>query len=177
MQTWQSLKYWYGGYHSYIRKAFQHIFFIISRPRVQSNNTSRVRFTVILHKPIHSRFYHTHVMYKWNWDGSCLVKLIYFVLHIFQIRNLPNWVDESRWNMPSKETWLGGAGGRCCCYVVTIVVARSRIVTSRNLNTYHDFIQCMDGGDSKIILTPSKSWGVCDNILSHVGRNENDKRS
>ena len=84
MQTWHSLKYWYGGHYNYIRIAFQPIFFIISRPRVQSNNTSRVRFTVILYKPMHSRFYHTHVMYKWNWDGSCLVKLIYFVLHIFK---------------------------------------------------------------------------------------------
>ena len=48
----------------------------------------RVRFTVISHTPMRSRFYHTHIMYKRNWDYFCLVNLIYFALHIFQIRNL-----------------------------------------------------------------------------------------
>ena len=38
--------------------------------------------------PMCSRFYHIHIIYKRNWDDFCLVDLIYFVLHIFQIRNL-----------------------------------------------------------------------------------------
>ena len=73
----------------------------------------------------------------------CLVNLIYFVLHIFKIRNLPHCVDESLWNMPFKEMQLGG--GRCCCYVVTIVTACSSIMTSRSLNSYCDVTQCMNG--------------------------------
>ena len=77
------------------------------KPGVQSSNTSRVRFTVISHTPMRSHFYHTHIMYKRNWDGFCLVNLIYFALHIFQIRNLLHCVDESWWNMPFNETRLG----------------------------------------------------------------------
>ena len=36
---------------------------------------SRVRFTVISHRPVRSRFYHIHIVYKRNWDGSCLMNL------------------------------------------------------------------------------------------------------
>ena len=46
-------------------------------------------------------------MYTRNWDDFCLVNLIYFTLHIFQIRKLLHCVDESWWNMPFKETPLG----------------------------------------------------------------------
>ena len=46
-------------------------------------------------------------MHNMNWDDSCLVNSIYFALHIYQIRNLLHGVDESRWNMPFKETRLG----------------------------------------------------------------------
>ena len=53
------------------------------------------------------RAFITHIMYKRNWDGSCLINLIYFALHIFQIRNLLHCVDESWWNMPFKVTRLG----------------------------------------------------------------------
>ena len=71
--------------------------------RMQSSSTSRVRFTVISHTSMHSRFYHTHVMYKRNWDGFCLVNLIYFAFSIFQTRNLLHCIDESWWNMTFKE--------------------------------------------------------------------------
>ena len=54
--------------------------------------------------PIHSRFYHTHIMYKGNWDDFCLVNSIYFALYIFLIRILLDCVDESWWNMPFKVT-------------------------------------------------------------------------
>ena len=73
-----------------------------AKPGVQSSNTSRVRFTVISHTPMRSRFYHTyhhtfitHIMYKRYWDDFCLFNLIYFALHNFQIRNLLHCVDES----------------------------------------------------------------------------------
>ena len=59
-----------------------------AKPGVQSSNTSRVRFTVISHTHVFSLLSHTHIMYKRNWDDFCLVNLIYFGLHIFQIRNL-----------------------------------------------------------------------------------------
>ena len=52
------------------------------------------------------RIYHTHIMYKRNWDDFCLVDLIYFAIDIFQIRNLLHCVDESWWNMPFKGTRL-----------------------------------------------------------------------
>ena len=105
--------YMHHQYHSHILSNIKGmclpliVFLIISQPGVQYSNTNRVRFTVISHTPMHSRFYHTHIMYKWNWDGSCLVNLIYFVLHIFQIRNLLNCVDESWWYMSSKKMRLG----------------------------------------------------------------------
>ena len=54
-----------------------------AKPGVQSSNTSRVRFTVIMHTPMRSRFYHTHIMYKRSWDDLCLFNSIYFALHIF----------------------------------------------------------------------------------------------
>ena len=77
-----------------------------TQPSVPAINTGRVRFTVILHTLMRSRFYHTQIMYKRNWDCSCLVNLIYFAQHIFQIHNLLHCVDESWWNMPFKETRL-----------------------------------------------------------------------
>ena len=46
-----------------------------TKPGVQSSNTSRVRFTVISRTAVHSRFYHTHIVYKRNEDGSCLMDL------------------------------------------------------------------------------------------------------
>ena len=45
------------------------------KPGVQSSNTSRVRFTVISHTPVRSRFYHIHIVYKRNWYGSCSMNL------------------------------------------------------------------------------------------------------
>ena len=57
-----------------------------AKPGVQSSNTSRVRFTVNSHTPVRSRFYHIHIMYKRNWDGSWLMNLTqksYSHLHIF----------------------------------------------------------------------------------------------
>ena len=37
--------------------------------------TGRVPFTLISHTPMRSRFYHIHIMYKWHWDGFCLMTL------------------------------------------------------------------------------------------------------
>ena len=74
-----------------------------------TGQSSRVRFTVISHTPMRSRFYHTHIMYKRYWDDFCLFDLIYFALHNLQIRNLLHCVDESWWNMSFKERRLGNS--------------------------------------------------------------------
>ena len=76
----------------------------------EASNTSRVRFTVISHTPVRSRFYHIHVLYKRNLDGFWLMNLTqksYWYLHISQIRNLFYCVAESWWNMPFKGTRHG----------------------------------------------------------------------
>ena len=83
----------------------------LAKPGVQSSNTSRVRFTVISHIHVRSRFYHIHNVYKRNWDGPCLMNLNKIVtrrtLHIFQIGNLFHCVVDSWWNMPFKGTRHG----------------------------------------------------------------------
>ena len=51
-------------------------------------NDSETQGTV-LHQSdaFHCQFFHSHIMYKRNWDGSCLINLIYLSLCIFQISN------------------------------------------------------------------------------------------
>ena len=46
-----------------------------SNPGKQSNNTSRVRFTVISHTSGRSRFHRIHIVSKRNWDGAWLINL------------------------------------------------------------------------------------------------------
>ena len=132
----------------------------VKRTRLQSSNTGRVRFTVISHTPMRSRLYHTHIMYNWNWDGFCLVNLIYFALNIFQIRNLLNCVDESLWNMSFKETRLGDGVMLLplCLHAATLWrhAVWIRIVTSQNAWMGYEY------SFTNIILTPSKQWGACD---------------
>ena len=82
----------------------------IARPvksGVQYSNTSRVRFTVISHTPLRSRFYHIYVVYERNWDGSCLMSLIQKNLLVITFRNLFHCIAESWWNMPFKGTRHG----------------------------------------------------------------------
>ena len=45
----------------------------------------------------------TYILCKQDWDGYCLVNLIYFSLRIFQIRNLLHCVDKPWWNMPLRR--------------------------------------------------------------------------
>ena len=42
-----------------------------------------VRFTVISHTPVRSRFYHIHIVYERNWDGSCLLNLTQKVIRCY----------------------------------------------------------------------------------------------
>ena len=64
---------------------------------------------VSLSHPCVLAFITHHIMHSRNRDYIWLVNLIYFALHIFQIRNLLHCVWESWWNMPFKETWFGNA--------------------------------------------------------------------
>ena len=54
-----------------------------AKPGEQSSHTSRVRFTVISHTPVRSRFYDIHILYKRNWDGSWLMNLPQKVTHSY----------------------------------------------------------------------------------------------
>ena len=143
---------------------------------LQSNNTSRVRFTVISNTPMLFRFYHTHNMYKRNWDGSCLVNLIYFALYISQIRNLLHCVDESRWNMSFKETRLGdGVADDVVVMLRPLWLHPAalwrhtvwiRTVTSHNAWLGYEYsLPSLNRPRRFTNLTPppSKKWGVCDN--------------
>ena len=146
-----------------------------TKPGVQSSNTSRVRFTVILHTPMRSRFYHRHIMYKWNWDDLCLFALIYFPLHIFHIRNLLHYVDKSWWNMSFKETRLGDSVADDAVAMLLPLWLHAaalwrhavwiRIVRSHNawigMNIHYKTL-IAPGQFTNIILTPSKQWSVCD---------------
>ena len=151
-----------------------------AKPGVQSSNTSRVRFTVISHTPMRSRFYHTHFTCKRNWDDFCLVDLIYFALHIFQIRNLLHCVDESWWNMPFKETRLvDGVADDAVAMLLWRHTVWIRIVTSHNAWMGYEYsIQNLNrpcqGRFTNMILTPSKQWGVCDNVYIDMNFTETE---
>ena len=150
-----------------------------AKPGVQSSNTSRVRFTVISHTPMRSRFYHTHMMYNRNWDDLCLFNLIYFALHIFQIRNLPHCVHKSWWNMPFKETRLGdGVVDNAVAMLLPLWLHAAlwrhavwiRIVRSHNSWMGYEYsLQNMNRPRrfTNIIITPSKQWSVCENNAYH----------
>ena len=138
------------------------------KPGVQSSHSSRVRFNVISHTPcvLMSRFYHTHIMYKRNWDGFCLVNLIYFALHIFQIRNLLHCVDESWWILAtSKDATWWRCGGRCCCYVVTIVTACSGIQESLSLHMLCDVCSRCIVIVYDVVVSENKRFLIPDSLL------------
>ena len=149
-----------------------------AKPGVQSSNTSRVRFTVISHTPVRSRFYHIHTMYKRNWDSSWLMNLTqksYSGLHIFQIRNLFHCIAESWWNMPFKGTRHGnGVADGAVAKLLRLWQHASalwrhavwiRIVTSHNAWMGYEYSlpnMNRQGRFINMIRTPSKQWGVCD---------------
>ena len=153
----------------------------LAKPGVQSRNTNRVRFTVISHTPMCSCFYHTHIMYKLNWDDLCLFHLIYFALHIFHIWNLLLCIDESWWNMPFKETRLGdGVADDAVAMLLPLWLHAAALWRTQFEyilwgHTMHEwFINIHyktwipQGRFTNMILTPSKQWSVCDNDLKRL---------
>ena len=144
------------------------------KPGVQSSNTSRVRFTVISHTPVPPRFYHIHILYKRNWDGSWLMNLtqkvtrtyIFFKFAICSIALLSLGETCHLKGCDMVTVWW-----MVLIEAATIVIALVSIMTSRGFNTYCDVAQCMHGlwisitkhESINMIYTPSKQWGVCDN--------------
>ena len=117
----------------------------LAKPVVQSINNSRVRFTVISHTPVRSRFYHTHVLYSRNWDGSCLVwynfSHIFFKFAIWSIAliNLGETCLLKRLDVVTVcERYF-------CCADIMNVTACNNIMTSHGLYTYYVVTQCMNG--------------------------------
>ena len=146
------------------------------KPGVQSRNTSRVRFTGISHTPMRSRFYHTHIMYKRNWDDLCLVDLMYFALHIFQkfaicfivLMNLGETCDlKGRVLVTVWRTML-----LLCCYHYDYMLQHYDVTQFEYVlwrHTMHEWVMNIHyktwialGRFTNIILIPSKQWGMCD---------------
>ena len=105
----------------------------------ETNETSRLRFTVISHTPGRSLFSHIHIVSKRNWDGACLMNLTQQSYLSFFILNLFHCVAESWWNMPFKGTRHGDA---VAYVIVATLILLFSIMTSRGLNTYCDVTQC-----------------------------------
>ena len=141
---------------------------------LHSNNTSRVRFTVISHTPMRSRFYPTYIMYKRNWDDFCLVNLIYFALHIFSkfaicfiaLMNLDETCHLKRRHYVTVwRTMLLLCCYHCDCIQQNYDVTQFEYVLWRH--TMHEWFMNIHyktwfapGRFTNMILTPSKQW-VC----------------
>ena len=139
--------------------------------------TTGVRFTVILHTPGCSRFYHIHIVSKWNWNGVCLMILTRQSYLFFLISNLFYRVAESWWNMPSKGTQHGYAV--TYVIIVTLIWLISYDVTPFEhvlwRNKMHEWVMNIhyqtwiaQGQFINISHTLSKQWGVDDNKIAPV---------
>ena len=145
---------------------------------MQSSNTSRVRFTVISHTPMRSRFYHTHFTCKRNGDDFCVVNLIYFffkfAICFIALMNLGETCHLKRRNLVTVwRTML-----LLCCYHCDWMqqhydVTQFEYVLWRH--TMHEWVMNIhyktwiaQGRFTNMILTPSKQWGVCDNSRNQL---------
>ena len=100
-----------------------------AKPGVQSSNTSRVRFTVNSHTRVRSRFYHIHILYKRNWDGSWLMNLT---------------------QKKVTRTYIFFKFAMCSIALLSLgetchLKGRDMVTVWRGLNTYCDVTQCMNG--------------------------------
>ena len=121
-------------------------------------------------------------MYERNWDGSCLVNLIYFALHfLFQIRYLLHCVDEFWWNIPFTETRLGGGvADNAVAMLLPLWLHLAalwshavwiRIVTSHNAWMGYEYSLSNLNRPRAIHKHnphPSKQWGVCDKRTNQI---------
>ena len=133
----------------------------LAKPRVQSSNTSRVRFTVISHTPVCSRFYHIHIVYKRYWDGSCLINLDEtchlkgrYMATVWRTVLLLSCYDCHSTHQHYEVTWFENVLWR-------------RTMHEWVMNIHHQ--TWIAQGRFINIRTPSKQWGVCDNTKhTHV---------
>ena len=157
----------------------------IARPGVQSSNTSRVRFTVISHTHVRSRFYHIHNVYKRNWDGPCLMNLTQIVTrsYIFfklAICSLALLILGETCHLKGRDivtvwrTVLLLSGYYCDSTHQHYDVPQFEYVLWRH--TMHEWVMNVhyktwiaQGRFTNMILTPSKQWGVCDNTIIVTG--------
>ena len=150
-----------------------------AKPGVQSSNTSRVRFTVISHTPGRSRFYHIHILYKRNWDGSWLMNLpqkvtrsyIFFKFAICSIALLSLGETCHLKGRDMVTVWRAvlllscyHCGSTCHHYDVTRF---ENVLWRRTMHEWvmniHYKTRIAQGRFINMIRTPSKQWGVCDN--------------
>ena len=155
-----------------------------AKPVVQSSNTSRMRFTVISHTPVRSRFYHIHILYKWNWDGFWLMNLtqkvtrsyIFFKFTICSIALLSLGETchlKGRDMVTVWRTLLLLSCYECDNTQQHYDVTRFKYVVWRR--TMHEWVMNIhyqtwiaQGRFINMIRTPSKQWGVCDNVNEHT---------
>ena len=139
-----------------------------------------VRFTVILHTPVRSRFYHIHILYKRNWDGPCLMNLaqkkvtrsyIFLKFAICPIALLSLGETCHLKGRDMVTVWRTVLLLSCYdCdsthqdYDVTQFeyVLWRRIMHEWVMNIHYQ-TGIAQGGFINIIRTPSKQWRVCDN--------------
>ena len=113
-------------------------------------------------------------MYKRIWDDFCLVNLIYFALHIFQIRNLLHFVDEfgeichlKRRDLVTVWRTMLLLCYHCDCMQQHYDVTQFEYLLWRH--PMHEWVMNIhyktwigQGRFTNLITTPSKQWGVCD---------------
>ena len=146
-----------------------------AKPGVQSTNTSRVCFTVISHTPVPSRFYHIHIMYKRNWDGSCPMNLTQkvtrsYIFFKFAICSIALLSLGETCRLKGRDMVTARRSCHDCDsthqhYDVT------RFEYALWRRTMHEWVMNIhyqtwiaQGRFINIIRTPSKQWGVCDNV-------------
>ena len=142
---------------------------------MQSSNTSRVRFTVISHIHVRSRFYHIHNVYKRNWDGPCLMNLTQnsYILFKWTICSIALLILGETCHLKGRDmvtvwrTVLLLSGYNCDSTHQHYDVTQFENVLWRH--TMHEWVMNIhhkpwiaQGRFTNMILTPSKQWGVCD---------------
>ena len=140
------------------------------KPGVQSSNTSRVRFTVISHTPVRSRFYHIHILHKRNWDGFWLMNLTQkcFIFFKFAICSIALLSLGERCHIKGRDmVTVWRTLMLLSCYDCDSThqhydVTRFKKVLRRR--TMHEWVMKMhyQGRFINMIRTPSKQWGACD---------------
>ena len=152
----------------------------LAKPGVQSSNTSRVRFTVISHTPVRSRFYHIYsIQTELRWllanefnTKQLTCSYIFFKFAICSIALLSLGETCHLKGLDMVMVWRSLL--LLSCYDCDSTrhhydvmrfkyVLWRRTMHERVMNIYHQ-IWIAQGWFIIMIRTPSKQWGVCDNL-------------